>query len=142
AWNLAYMRWRAANPTKKLTDQDTAGILARAALLNGNMDRASNASWQRGVFSVPTQFWSYQVRLGEMFLGKQLTNSEKARMVTMYSILYSIPTGLAVTGAGTVWPMQEAFRKYMIENGHQYDHNKVIEAFTNGIIGMTTNMVY
>jgi hypothetical protein len=56
--------------------------------------------------------------------------------------MYGIPTGAAVTGAGVVWPFQEATRKYMLENGHQYDHNKAIEGLTNGLIGMSVNMVY
>lgn len=142
AWNAAYLRWRELNPKGVMDNAAVASILSRADLLNGNMSRASNASWQRGALSVPTQFWSYQVRLGEMFLGKRLTPAEKARLVAGYSLMYGIPTGVAVTGAGVLWPFQDATRQFLIENGYEGDMGILMEGLTNGVLGVATNFIY
>lgn len=142
AWNAAYLRWKELNPGKVLNDFEVGRILARADDLNGNMSRASNAMWQQGVFSIPTQFWGYQARISELFLGKRLTTAEKARLVAGYSIMYGIPTGFAVTGAGLVWPWQEAMRKYMLESGMAYDDNVLTKILTEGIGGVATGVVY
>jgi hypothetical protein len=142
AWNSAYLRWKALNPGKELNDLEIGRILSRADDLNGNMSRASNAMWQQGVFSIPTQFWGYQARLSELFLGKRLTTAEKARLVTGYSLMYGLPTGFAATGAGLVWPWHEATRKYMLENGMAYDDSVLTRIMTDGIMGVGAGVVY
>lgn len=142
AWNAAYLRWKELNPGKALNDLEISRILNRADDLAGNMSRASNAMWQQGIFSIPTQFWGYQARLSELFLGKRLTPAEKARLVTGYSIMYGIPTGAAATGLGLVWPWQEATRQYMLENGMAYNDSVLQKIMTDGIGGVAAGVIY
>ena len=142
AWNAAYLRWKELNPGKALTDNEIGKILSRADDLNGNMSRASNAAWQQGVFGIPTQFWGYQARLSELMLGKRLTVPEKTRMVAAYSLMYGLPTGAAVTGAGMVYPFQEGVRQYMLENGMAYDQGIVTRIMTEGIGGVANGIMF
>lgn len=98
AWNIAYKEFRQKFPSKVITERDRAGILTRADDLSLNMTRASNTSLQRGVFSLPLQFFTYQQRMLEQMLGKRLTRAEKARVFLTYSGLYGVP--VAASGAG------------------------------------------
>lgn len=134
AWNASYMRWREANPTAVLDDKAISTILDRADLLTVNMTRASNASWQKGIASVPTQFWAYQSRLMEQFIGGRLTNAEKARAFATYSALYGVP--VAGSAAVGVWPIQETVEKYLQEKGIAKDDNVVAEILLRGIPDM------
>jgi hypothetical protein len=63
AWNAAYREWKKANPGKAIDSQARNEILSRQNLLSVNMTRSSASWWQQGVLSVPTQFFSYQIRL-------------------------------------------------------------------------------
>ena len=142
AWNAAYLKWRQANPTKLITDTDVGAILTRADLLNGNMSRASAATWQNGPAAVTTQFWSYQARMADLMFGKRLDKTEKARLIAGYSMMYGVPTGLSVAGAGLVWPWQEAATKYMVENGMAYDESAVTRVLHEGIGGVVSGVIY
>lgn len=142
AWNASYLKWRGANPTKTITDVDIGTILTRADLLNGNMSRASAATWQNGPVAVTTQFWSYQARMTDLMLGKRLDATEKARLIAGYSFMYGVPTGFAVTGAGLVWPWQEAATKYMVENGMAYDDSAVTRVLHEGVSGVISGVLY
>lgn len=117
AWNSAYAEWRAANPQAKMTGAVAKQILNRADDLSVNMTAASNASWQRGVIGVPTQFFAYQARLAEQFLGKRLTTAEKARAFATYSVVYGIPVAMGAPLA--LWPMHETIREWALQNGYE-----------------------
>jgi hypothetical protein len=135
AWFSAYERWRAANPLRALDDRGIQEIIDRADDLTVNMTRASNASWQSGLASVPTQFLSYQARLTEQFLGNKLTPVEKARAFLGHSLMYGIPVGgLGAPLGGFGWPLHEEIRKYMLENGWETDDNIVEEIANKGIV--------
>lgn len=131
AWNASYLEFRKANPTRKLKDADIKTILNRADLMTVNMSRASNASWQQGILSVPSQFLSYPIRLAEQLLGKRLTTEEKARAFLTYSIMYGVPVA---AGAGVgVWPVYESFRTKLLEKGIDYDDSIVKKFFMDGL---------
>jgi hypothetical protein len=145
AWNSAYLRWKDLNPGKALIkDVDIADVLSRADTLNGNMTRASNAMWQNGIFSIPTQFWGYQARMAELMIGKRLTVPEKARMVAGYSLMYGLPTGMAVgiPVGGALWPWHDQVRKYMVENGMNYDESVVTRIGQDGIAGVAAGVIF
>jgi hypothetical protein len=113
AWNAAYREWKKANPGKAIDSQARNEILSRQNLLSVNMTRSSASWWQQGVLSVPTQFFSYQVRLMEQFFSKRLTTSEKAHAFLTYSAMYGVPTATgAVAG---IWPWYEDIRQAAIE---------------------------
>lgn len=62
-----------------------------------NMSNSSRASWQKGVLSVPTQFWSYPVRMMEAMMGSNFTRQQRAQLLIGQSILYG--PAVAVPGA-------------------------------------------
>jgi hypothetical protein len=132
AWNTAFLEYRKANPTKAITNRTRQEILQRADLLAVNMTRASNASWQNGVFSVPTQFLSYQIRLTEQFLGKRLTKGEKLRAIATYGAMYGLP---ATASAATAYPFYEATRKEALEKGWDLS-NPIMHAMHEGLVSL------
>jgi hypothetical protein len=52
------------------------------------MSQSSQASWQRGILSIPTQFWAYNARMLEMMVGKTFTPIQRARLVVSQLLLY------------------------------------------------------
>jgi hypothetical protein len=138
AWNAAYLEWKRANPGTKITDRARNKILTRADDMSVNMTRASSATWQQGLMSLPTQFTSYQIRLWEQVLGHRLSRAEKARVIGVYSAMYGIPITLGVPVA--LWPIHEEIRKYLMENGIQTD-DTIIEGALEGLQSMLLELV-
>lgn len=114
AWYTAYKEFRDRHPTGRLTEADRAEILQRADLLNVNMSRASSSMLNRGVWSVPTQFYAYQMRLLELFFGSRLTKVEKARMFATNATLYGLPMATGLTGL----PVADWIRQKSMEEGY------------------------
>lgn len=105
AWYTAFREFRDANPTKPITNLERSQILQKADLLTVNMSRASSSVINNGVFSLSTQFLSYQIKLAELFWGKRLgetlteRNLARARIMTGFTALYGLPAAFGVTGA-------------------------------------------
>lgn len=100
AWNAAFKEWKNANPNKVMSAFDESNILARADDMGVNMTRASNARWNQGIWSIPTQYFSYQARLMEQIWegiaqtgAKKLSRAEAGRLMAANSIIYGIPVG-------------------------------------------------
>ncbi len=117
AYLAAYDRWRTANPLAKLTNDAKAEILDRANLLNVDMSSASNATYQKGVTGLMSQFWSYNIRLFEQMTGNRLTAEEKARVLITNSIMYGVPTGAGVMAFGL--PTAEMNREDSLKKGYE-----------------------
>lgn len=62
-----------------------------------NMSKGSEAYWQKGIFSVPTQFMAYNARMMEAMLGKQFTTAQKLRLIAGQTFLYG-SAGFPVAG--------------------------------------------
>lgn len=138
SFNLSYLKWREANPTKPLNQLDLDAIVSRADLLYGNMTRVSNnPELATSLLSVPAQFSNYQARLSEQLLGTRLTGMEKARLMTYYSLMFGIPTGIAGSTLGVLWPMHEDFHQSALEQG--YD-NKTADLFTRVMVDGATSV--
>lgn len=137
AWNASYLRWREENPVGLFDLNAQKSVLTRADLLTGNMTRASNAGFNNGLWSIPSQFFSYQARLMDLMLGGRLSPREKMRIYGTFSALYGVPLGVLGTTAGAVWPWHEQLKKEMIQGG--YDPNDpwvstfADKAFVDGI---------
>jgi hypothetical protein len=58
---------------------------ARTENYSFNMSQTSAAAWQKGLLSIPTQFWAYNWRMMEALVGKQFTNAQKARLLMLKS---------------------------------------------------------
>jgi len=140
AWYTAFREFRDKFPTGKLTEANLRSILERADTLYVNMSRASNSVLQHGAFSIPTQFLSYQVRAAELFTGKRLTKTEKARLFTTYATVYGLPTALGVTG----FPVGDFFRKQALEHGYvvgdSYLQSAIMEGVPSFLTGITTGV--
>lgn len=116
-FTMAYKRWRKANPGKSLYKADgttlnpdvVEELVAVTDTFSVNMTRASNAYWQRGVTSVPTQFASYQARLLELMLPKKfggsrvLTTAEKTKLAIGQLLFYGAASVPPVLGARTLY---------------------------------------
>lgn len=132
AWSLAYRKWREANPLAVMNDRAISDIMARAQETTLYMTRENNASWQRGWLSVPTQFFSYQARLIDQFMGKNVDNAERAKIFLTYSAMYGVPVGGAGAAFG-VWPWHETLRNQLNERGIVYDENVFSQTMMEGI---------
>ncbi len=130
AWYTAYREFRDIKPTGRITETDRANILQRADLLNINMSRASSSALHTGAMSIPTQFYTYQIRLTELFTGGRLTEKERLRLFTTNSLLYGLPMGLGLTGI----PMSGWLREEMAKNGYVVGDNFFESAATEGLL--------
>jgi hypothetical protein len=145
-WNMAYLEWRAANPQGKLTDEIRRQLISRSDLLAGNMTRASNASYQYGLMSIPAQFTSYFTRLMEQMAGKRLTHAEKARVMAVNSIVFGAPIGLlgASSPVGVAsfgqYPMAEKLREEMYKRGVNME-DPMIQMFMGGVLNTTASAI-
>ncbi len=95
AYRMAWDEIRQVKDIKYLDTPDGRADLSRLIdKYTNNMMSGSAAYWQKGAWSVPTQFMSYQMRLWEnilpaMFGGnKQFSTSEKLRLFMSQAILY------------------------------------------------------
>ena len=66
----------------RMTDpQFDATILRLADDYSMNMTNEASAWWQKGVLSIPTQFWAYNLRMMEAMFGKRFTAAQRARLI-------------------------------------------------------------
>lgn len=151
AFFTSYLDWRKANPNAELTNRSLGDIMNRWDTMTGNMTRASNAAYNEGLLSIPTQFWNWNLRLTEQMMdggflmtGRQLTAGEKARILTMYSAMYGIPAtigGATFGGFGVIpYANYDDVRQYALAHGYNVN-NKYFEALSEGVLAMLTNIV-
>lgn len=141
AWNAAFYAWREANPGKTIDNLTRNQILQRADLMSVNMTRASNAAWQNGLWSVPTQFLAFQARLAEQLLpgfSSRLTKAEKIRAYLTYSAVYGLPVGAGATFG--VYPFYEDIRQSALERGINLD-NKLLQVAHEGMLSTLTSVI-
>lgn len=133
AWNTAYLEWKQTNPGKKLlgNSREINKLLTRYDDLALNMTRKSTAAFQQGIWSLPTQFTTYQIHLSEQLLGKRLTRAERARALATYSALYGLPVGLGA--AVPLWPWAEDVKQYAMEKGVNTNEG-AMDLLVNGIM--------
>jgi hypothetical protein len=136
AWHTAFKEFRKTNPTGRLTDGNIRSILERADVLTANMSRASASRLHTGVFSIPGQFYSYQLRVAELFMGKRLSFWERARMLSTYAMMYGVPTAGGLVGV----PVGDYFRKMAVENGYVAGDDFVNSMFMEGIPSMMMSL--
>jgi len=137
AWHTAWGEWRRANPLGSPNQREVQSLLTRANILNNNMTRASNSALQEGVFSIPLQFYGYQMRLMESLnpLAKtQLSAAEKARGIAALSGMYGIPAGAIASWTGI--PAYDSLKKAFLDRGWtggKSDDNPALEAMMEGL---------
>jgi hypothetical protein len=134
SWNMAYLQWRERNPKAVWNDKAISEVLSRAEMLSGNMTAGSNAIWQQGIPSVPTSYWSYNVRLMEMFTGKRLSYAEKGRMFATFGLLWGVPSALGLSPAG-IFPLQDFYRQYLLDKGIDVSDSVLQTILSKGVGG-------
>jgi hypothetical protein len=109
----AFMKGKKAS--YKLTDKDIDKVVKDSMRFTLNLNRANRAGFQKGVLSVPTQFWQVSVKFienlvgGFMGHGKRVwTTGEKAKILTGYLGLF----GLAGTFGIGDWAVSAAINAY------------------------------
>lgn len=89
AWRIAWGETREKFPELAFNSSDFRAKLAgRAEEYAFNMSEQSAAYWQKGLLSLPTQFWAYNARMMEAMLGKTFTGEQKARLILGQTLLY------------------------------------------------------
>ena len=63
-------------------------VAGRAEDYSFRMSEQSAAYWQKGLLSIPTQFWAYNARMLEVMLGKEFSGAQRARLVMGQTLLY------------------------------------------------------
>lgn len=130
AWYTAFKEFRDVKPNGRLTVSDINDILNRADDLSGNMTKASRSLLQSGLGSFTTQFLGYQMRLMEMFLGKRITPTQRARLLFTYAGVYGAPVA---TGVVSVLPISDRLRQYALEHGYVEGESQIADGFMNGV---------
>lgn len=148
----AYAEARAAEPNRVLDNRMKTEIQARFDTLSMNMTRASNAAYNEGVLSLPTQFWTWNARHFEQMASfganRQLTIAEKSRVLGMNSLLYGIPSALGGATFGlnplAVFGVPglnfDDIRQFAIKQGINL-HDNFVSAITKGLPEMALNAV-
>ena len=138
SWYTAYKEFRAANPTKTLTNADKNFIFNRAEDLSGNMSVASKSMLQSGVLEFGTQFMSYNLRLAELFTGSRLNWQARARMVAGYWALFGV-SAAGLTG----FPFGDMVREYATKNGYvvgdKFITTLMMEGMPSLAVGLATD---
>ncbi len=143
AWYTAYREFRDKNPVGRITDRERDAILERADLLTINMTRASSSKLHTGAMSVTSQFLSYQIRLGELFVGKRLgatmgeRNLARARLLAWNGAMYGAPMSLGATGL----PIGDFLRQKAMERGYEVGNNWISSLVMEGIPSWTAAMI-
>jgi hypothetical protein len=140
----AYHEWRAANKTAELTNRVMGELMNRSDLLSVNMTRASSAAWQSGALAVPTQFFAFNARIAEQFLGSRLTGAEKARALAVYSGLYGMPVAAGIVTLGTspipgIPTSYEDIKQEAFKRGIDLSP-KYLEIMTEGLLSVGMHM--
>ena len=139
SWNIAFKEWKKANPGKTLTKkEDIKRVLNRQNDLSLNMTSANSAAIQKGIFSVPTQFFGYQMRILDQMLGKRLSAAEKARVFGMYSMVYGVPVGSTM---GMAAPWYQDIIASAEQNGVKFDEGAG-QLFFQGALSFVTEAAF
>jgi len=99
AFHMALQRWleKPGNNLRggrKLNSREIGEITGDANVLSGDMLASSKATWQRGLAGVPTQYWSFNARMLDMYWGRKLSNREKMGLFMANAITWGYPAGI------------------------------------------------
>lgn len=139
AWNASYLKWREANPVMAFDRTARKRVLDYADALTLRMSRASAAANQRGLASIPSQFWTYQTRLMDAMWGDTFTAAQKGKLIFYHSLLYGVPIGTLGTSLGVFGTPKKAMEKYAIYEGWDLS-DPVSQTALNGIPDMMINL--
>ena len=134
SFSVAFDEFKRANKGKKISDDDLKGIMTRANDFMLNLSKANQAQWQKGVFSLPTQFMQVQFKTMETLFGfnGKFSRGERAKIAMGQLALYGT-AGIPLSGM--------ALRIYQEQTGvTQADIEKMnpakVKLINEGVWGM------
>lgn len=140
SFTTAFREFLEANPDmrgKMLDKRQLEAVTARANSLMLNLGRANRAAWQKGVLSIPTQFWQVQAKLIENYL--QAAFGSEAAQFSRKEIMKMFAGQIALYGAAGL-PIFGAVGSYYLdynESGVASDPDSVMNrTFDEGLYGM------
>lgn len=141
----AYRDWKDKNPGRALDNRAKTEIISRFETLNGNMTKASAAAYNEGFASIPTQFFTFNLRLSEQMLavgtGKQLTAAEKARLFAVNAALWGVPSAISGATMGMLpYVNYDDIKQEAIKRGINLS-DRFIEGMTEGWAQVAMNMI-
>lgn len=120
----------------------------KADALSGNMTTASSAAWQKGGWSIPTQFMSWQARMMENLLpetfggSKAISGKQKLQYAVGQALLWG-GAGLPVLGAGVDW-LSEMYRdntgQQISADTHRAITKGIVDSVIHGFTGADTDL--
>ena len=82
AWDIARRMWKKNNPGKDWTAPlSRQAIIREQDKISFGMTNANRHAIQRGLLSIPVQFWQWNFKLWASVLDKRFTTAEKTRLV-------------------------------------------------------------
>lgn len=135
AFTTALDEFKTAKKGAKVSDDALKGIMDRANDLMLNLTRANRASWQKGIASVPTQFFQVSAKAMESMLGfnKNFTIEERLRILAGQIGLYGA-AGVPLLGLGANYAME-----YLGVTQQEIDNNpELVKVWNDGFWGFVT----
>jgi hypothetical protein len=107
SFTTALRKWQQDNVGKAVKTEDLKDILTRSNNLMLGLTRANRAQWQKGVWSIPTQFLQISTKTMEALLGfnGNFTAAERGKILMGQLMLYGA-AGIPLGGMGANWLVQ------------------------------------
>lgn len=127
AWRMAWAEARKTSPRLAIRSEEfLRTVQGLANKYSFSMSEQSAAAWQRGILSVPTQFWSYNMNMLQMMFGSQLTRQQRARLIIGQFLL---------AGSAGVPFLSALDRFYEQQTGHPVGSSATNPDQMNNIVG-------
>lgn len=84
--------------------------------LTMNMTSESSAAFQHGLASIPTQFWSYNIRMMDAMFGNGFTKEQRARLILSQFALLGVGGVPLVDAAFDYWQRTERTENFDIDS--------------------------
>jgi len=139
SFTTALDEWKTANKGMSVSDDALKGIVDRANNLMLNMSKANAAQFQKGILSLPTQFWQVSAKALETMLGfnDNLKAGERARVLAGQIALYGT-AGIPLAGLAINYAIE-----YLGVTQKQIDDNPVlVKALNDGFWGVITMGIF
>lgn len=135
SFTTALDEWRTASGKSIPSDDELKGIIDRANNLMLNLSKANRAQWQKGIASVPTQFFQVSAKALESVGGwnDNLTKAERMRVLAGQVGLYGA-AGIPLAGLGANYALEA-----LGVTQEDIDNNPLaVKTFNDGFWGFTT----
>ena len=137
----SFREWRKLNPGKIATDADVRAILDRSQNFMLNLSRSNRAQWQKGIFSLPTQFLQVSTKSVETVLGinGNFTAAERGKIIFSQFLLYGA-AGIPLGNMGVNWFAQQM--GYNSQAALENMDPKLRKALNEGFTGWATMAMF